>query len=68
MKPATSKEWNPQREAIIAELEELEAKHGPLRERAEREAAEGDPRRLHALQELEEAVRLRQVWDSEHGL
>jgi hypothetical protein len=33
MKPATSKEWNPQREAIIAELEELEARDGPLRER-----------------------------------
>jgi hypothetical protein len=40
-------------------LEELEAKHGPLRERAEREAAEGDRRRLNALEELEEVVRRR---------
>jgi hypothetical protein len=57
MKPATSKEWNPQREAIIAELKELEARHGSLRERAEREAAEGDRRRLNALEDLEEAER-----------
>jgi hypothetical protein len=58
-KPTISKEWNPQSEAIIAELEELEAKHGPLRERAEREAAEGDRRRLNSLEELEEAVERR---------
>ena len=57
MKPTTSKEWNPQREAIIAELKELEARHGSLRERAEREAAEGDRRRLNALEDLEEAER-----------
>jgi hypothetical protein len=57
MKPATSKEWNPQREAIIAELEVLEARDGPLRERAEREAAEGRPERLRALEDLEEQER-----------
>jgi hypothetical protein len=61
MKPAklTSKEWNSQREAIIAELKELEARHGSLQERAEREAAEGDRRRLNALEDLEEQVRRR---------
>jgi hypothetical protein len=57
MKSTTSKEWNPQRDAIIAELEELEANHGPLRERAEREAAEGRPERLRALEDLEEQER-----------
>jgi anti-sigma factor RsiW len=51
--------WDPEREAIIAELEHLEERNGPLRERAEREAEEGFPQRLHALLELEEHVQKR---------
>ncbi len=50
IKPPEAQAYNPEREAIIAELERLEQRDGPLRQRAEREAEEGDPRRLHALQ------------------
>jgi hypothetical protein len=52
--------YNPEREAIIAELRQLEAERGPLRQIAEREAEEGDPRRLRALEELEAATRTRE--------
>ena len=51
--------YNPEREAIIAELRQLEEKDGPLWERAEREAAAGDTRRLHALENLERTMRER---------
>lgn len=42
-----------EREAIVAELKRL---RGALRERAEREAAEGHPQRLVALEDLERVV------------
>ncbi len=54
--------YNAEREAIIAELEELEEKRRKrLREetpeeRAEREAREHDPNRLAAWRDLEEQV------------
>jgi hypothetical protein len=53
--PPRTAAYNPEREAIIAELRQLEAERGPLRQIAEREAEEGDPRRLRALEELEAA-------------
>jgi hypothetical protein len=60
IKPATSHTtWSPEREALIAELKHLEERGGPLWEKARREADEGDARRLHALEELEEVVRQR---------
>ena len=49
-----------EREAIIAELKQLEEMKGPLRERAEREAAEGYPQRLRAIEELERMV---EAWE-----
>ncbi len=45
-----------EREARIAELRLLEERHWTIREVAEREAEEGFPQRLRALQELEEHV------------
>jgi hypothetical protein len=44
------------REAILRELRE---QRESAIEKAEREAAEGDPRRLNALKDLEESVRRR---------
>ena len=45
-----------EREAIIAELKQLDEMKGSLRERAEREAEEGHPQRLRAIEELERKV------------
>ena len=59
LKPQETQAYNPEREALIAELEHLEQRDGPLRQRAEREAAAGDFRRLLALEELEEHVQKR---------
>ncbi len=57
--PATPTKPSPEKEAIIAELRQVEQGEGPVWEKARREAREGRPQRLYALEDLRGRMRER---------